>query len=472
MKRASAKILILILPVMLLMSSFCSIGCMAGQVMTAVPDDAVQLGGHYYKIYDDLAGFKKATADKAEKFCEKRGGHLAVITSEEEDELLHDLCVDKGYSNVFFGLAMTDGKWKWANGEKSSYTNWASDKQGGKSGSVAQYSDDFEDGSWKSGTFGKEGTAYICEWDSGTKVSDFSSEKGEEWVDNGKSKRLGKSYYMVFDIHLERGEASKLCKSMGGHLACINNKDEQKFVNDLIDKNGSSNMYWIGALLAKDGWTWENGDSMERFHDWTTKKPNNKDNDAYFAAINKSLDKYDKGRWVAQTYSGSQSSEAENCINFGFVCEWETVCVSEAGEFVTHSGGEWQVLSESSCVNSGRRVKYCERCGGIAKDEEIPAEGHEFAEKKLLVPGYTELVCVKCSERSRKINSHRIWILPVLVIIYLLVVAAYMTARSDFERYARSKGIEIQTKRVKWWVFAIPPAAYLLLLGIMYIATG
>lgn len=454
MIRASEKILILFLPVMLLISSLGSISCSAEDIDTYIPDDAVQFDSHYYKIYND------ASPANAESSCKKRGGHLAVITSEEEDKFLHDLCVNRGYADAFFGLSYNGSRWSWVNGEKTSYTNWADEKQSRKKDSWGCYSAALSDGTWSSAKAGTVTVAYICEWDSGSLISDATSQQAEDLIKAKKSTRHGDSYYKVFDIPLERGDAAMLCNRMGGHLVCIADKDEQKFVNDLIDKNGSSNMYWIGASLEDGGWCWQDGESLGHYNCWTAKKPNNSAEDAHFAVINKTLGKYDKGRWVAEPSNGMSSSEEEYYINFGFVCEWEIVCESDKGEFVSHSEGDWEILSESSCTSVGRRVRYCKRCGGIAQDEELPRTEHQLAERHFLLPGYTETVCTKCSLHTRQIDKRKIWILPFLVVLYFITAAAYLKARSDFERYARSKGMDIKTRRIPAWAFAIPPAAF------------
>ncbi|MBR1752398.1 MAG: C-type lectin domain-containing protein [Ruminococcus sp.] len=458
MIKASKRILLLIMPVILFLSSIGSISAEAALGGTVIPDDAAEFESHYYKIYNDLSGFDKASFEKAQKLCEKRGGHLAVITSEQEDAFLKRLCDDKGYSDVFFGLSYSGDKWKWVNGEKLSYTNWAQDKPNGKKAETyGQYSSLYSDGKWNNGIFSQDGIAYICEWDEGTLISDATVEDALKSVEKGKSKRFGDSYYRVFDIPLDRGDAAMLCLNMGGHLVYINDEDEQEFVTGLI-KKGSSNMYWTGAVLDENGWGWQNGDMMDRYNNWTSKKPNNNSSDAQFAVINKSLKKYDKNHWVAEPQTGSPDKEDENCINYGFICEWEIVCISDDGEFIAHEDGEWQIEKDNTCTEQGSRVRYCKRCGKVSQSEITKPTEHEFVKKGLSFPGYTQLVCVKCGTHASEINKRLIWILPCIVIVYCLIAAAYIKARSDFEKYSKNKNIEIKTRRIPWWAFAVPPA--------------
>ena len=78
-------------------------------------------GGHTYELYTDSLSWTDA-----EKFCEKKGGHLIVITSEAEQSFV--IQFSKDYKNLFWlGLYYDDDKsdWIWVNGEKLSYSNWS-----------------------------------------------------------------------------------------------------------------------------------------------------------------------------------------------------------------------------------------------------------------------------------------------------------------------------------------------------------
>lgn len=470
MARASKKIIIFILPLMLLMSVLSSFECSARISNTVIPEDAVELGGHYYKLYDDIGGFEKTSWDKAKKACEQRGGYLAAVTSAEEDAFLYDYCSDSGYSDVFFGLYYSGDKWKWVSGEKFDYSNWAADKPNGtKAESHGQYSAIDPSGRWNNGEFKLDGTAYLCEWEEGAKISEAEPADGETSIDKDRSKRHGDSYYRVFNTPLDHGDAARLCSGMGGHLVYITDKDEQKFINELIKKKGSRNMYWIGAVRGDNGWGWQDGSGMDSYSAWTKKKLNNSDPDAQFAAINTGLKKYDKNRWVAEPAYGSVSDESESCINYGFVCEWDIVCKSDDGEFITHQPGDWQTEAKSTCTEPGKRTRYCKRCGEVAVEEDIEPKPHNFVEKGLSFPGYKELVCVNCGTYSHRVQPGKVWILPFAVILYFLLAAAYVKARSDFEHYARSKGISVVTKRIPLWAFAILPTLLALLMVIVWI---
>ena len=87
------------------------------------PADAVSFNGHHYYMYNcSHAGDWEA----AKKFCEEQGGHLAVISSRDEDTFLYNYMAGSGFENAYFGYHDSDreGSWNWVGGEHSSYTNW------------------------------------------------------------------------------------------------------------------------------------------------------------------------------------------------------------------------------------------------------------------------------------------------------------------------------------------------------------
>lgn len=129
-------------------------------------DDFTQ---HTYKIFNNCN-----TWEQAEEYCESLGGHLATISSQEENDYLYQLMLSSGLKSVYFGLSdnQNEGIFTWVNGEQILYSNWHQGEPNGEN----QYEDyamfyyKFNDGTWNDGDFSNNGTlndtlAFICEWD-------------------------------------------------------------------------------------------------------------------------------------------------------------------------------------------------------------------------------------------------------------------------------------------------------------------
>lgn len=91
----------------------------------SIPDNPLVYNGHSYFVFnaDEL---NVNSWEAAQAYCKARGGHLAVITSAEENEKIYEYMVSGGVSSAYFGLTDSEieGSWKWANGEALDYTNW------------------------------------------------------------------------------------------------------------------------------------------------------------------------------------------------------------------------------------------------------------------------------------------------------------------------------------------------------------
>ncbi len=136
------------------------------------PTDAVEFNGHYYKIYE--LGDMKTYTDVI-TFCSKLDGHLATITSEEEDEFLFSYMQSLGYKNAFFGNTdvFSEGDWMCITGEASSYENFSKGEPNNEWGDedFAMYYWKYPDGKWNDGKIGRgygDVNTFICEWSSMT----------------------------------------------------------------------------------------------------------------------------------------------------------------------------------------------------------------------------------------------------------------------------------------------------------------
>ena len=111
----------------------------AGGVFAQSVGDTVQVNGQRYRIEqvngDRLTLLKVGRYEvinqalswtDAKVAAERAGGHLAVITSAEEQRTIEALVTSNGSMNLYWlgGSCESDRVWKWITGERMSYTNW------------------------------------------------------------------------------------------------------------------------------------------------------------------------------------------------------------------------------------------------------------------------------------------------------------------------------------------------------------
>ena len=86
------------------------------------PVKTVVSKGHMYELYD-----KPTSWETAKLVCENKDGHLATITSSEEQKVIESLI--RYGKRTFYNVGATNleniNEWKWVTGESMSYTNWA-----------------------------------------------------------------------------------------------------------------------------------------------------------------------------------------------------------------------------------------------------------------------------------------------------------------------------------------------------------
>ena len=111
----------------------------------------------------------------AKSFCELLGGHLATLTTKEENNAIYEYITLCKKDNVYFGLSDVEkeGEWKWVTGETFEFENWEStEPNGNTSENYAQFYTFNTTPTWHdaSGAMGSwdPNLTYICEWDSTT----------------------------------------------------------------------------------------------------------------------------------------------------------------------------------------------------------------------------------------------------------------------------------------------------------------
>lgn len=155
----------------------------------SIPKDVMIYNGHSYKMFSETMTWEDAKA-----YCELRGGHLAAITSKNENTAIFEYLEERTTEtdDIYIGISDKDseGDWTtWVTGEKVTYKNWGKNEpddfyggqdygvicMGIRDGGSAYYVkpkqwDDIGSGSRK----------FLCEWDT---VNDNLA-KGTTFIDS------------------------------------------------------------------------------------------------------------------------------------------------------------------------------------------------------------------------------------------------------------------------------------------------
>ena len=125
--------------------------------------------GHYYAMYDNVPSWSEDVA-----LCESQGGHMATISSQEENDAIYEFISGMGYVSAYFGYSddIEEGNWYWIGEKDNDYSNWHLPGEPNNEGAGENYGMfyyKYPDGTWNDGDFGGStvngGTVYICEWD-------------------------------------------------------------------------------------------------------------------------------------------------------------------------------------------------------------------------------------------------------------------------------------------------------------------
>lgn len=152
-----------------------------------------------YKVISDV---KLDSWEAAEIYCNNLGGHLATISSKEENDYIYSLMLDAGINSAYFGLTDKDkeGSWNWITGEKCEYVNWHNGEPNSENPNedYAMFYWKYSDGTWNDGDFGGStvngGVAFICEWESNKNQNDPVTTK---YIELAKQATLN-NYWVVF----------------------------------------------------------------------------------------------------------------------------------------------------------------------------------------------------------------------------------------------------------------------------------
>ncbi len=162
--------------------SLCLLGFVSNEVFAEPMYEGEVFQGHRYAVIDEGMAW-----DEAQKYCEKLGGHLAYIKSEEVQVFLENLLMMTGTKNSYWlggeqSLVHGD-KWKWLDGTPiEGFTKWAymqpdnlhetklmmyrNVNLASKNTKLGEWNDLKRDGTYENEVFfGVHNFGLICEWD-------------------------------------------------------------------------------------------------------------------------------------------------------------------------------------------------------------------------------------------------------------------------------------------------------------------
>ena len=145
----------------------------------ADPSDSMTWNGHKYQLFD-----LGMTWDEADAYCKSCGGHLAAVTSAEEQAVIENLLASGTKNHYWLGGQFDNKELSWITGEEVAYTHWATgqpDNYFGDEdsliisrepvGSIVKPYDWHDlnrsgrsDNSFRD-LFGTENIGFICEWE-------------------------------------------------------------------------------------------------------------------------------------------------------------------------------------------------------------------------------------------------------------------------------------------------------------------
>ncbi len=132
--------------------------------------DEIVFEGHTYQRFDT-----PSTWDEANAYCKAQGGHLATITSQEEQNAVASAISDGNMDVYWLGATAFDCEPEWITGEQFTYDNFAEgqpdnafdgyhiEMQKTPMSGLPQYSWGDTDAAGE--FFGLDRTGFICEWD-------------------------------------------------------------------------------------------------------------------------------------------------------------------------------------------------------------------------------------------------------------------------------------------------------------------
>ena len=145
------------------------------------------------------------TWDEADSYCRSVNGHLATLTSFEEQELITNLLKEEGLSECWLGGKRDEnGEFGWITGEPMVFTNW----NGGEPNNLGGHEDyihTYSSGKWND-LPGDHRKFFICEWGIASERPADLEEKPTRLNIDGELKVTPMTKQQVIDAGIDLGD--------------------------------------------------------------------------------------------------------------------------------------------------------------------------------------------------------------------------------------------------------------------------
>lgn len=274
---------------------------------TVIPSNAMKFGDHYYAVFEDTASWWDAYFQ-----CQKLGGHLATVTSQEEAIAVQNYLNNRGDTCVYAGMwyNSNESRWTWVTGEEMAYADWAPTEPDLGDNQDCFYGVMWENDGYQWRAFPETDdtiSGYLCEWDS------VDAARVDERVLQipTNSRVYNGHYYALLSGADTYDDAVKMCEKLGGYMAVVNDWDENVFLYNYARSKGVNNAFFGYTDQMQEGkWEWSATGEVGGYSCWGAGEPNGGTSENY-ASFYEYIDEY---MWIDSSWSGSSSQ---------FICEWD-----------------------------------------------------------------------------------------------------------------------------------------------------
>ena len=202
-------------------------------VVSSASDEAQIFEGHRYQVFDESMTWTEAKA-----YCEELGGHLATVTSQEENDFIAGLIADGTKNLYWLGGYKESGQedvWRWVTGEAWNYANWdvgePNDLGGGESyvemiriaDSSARTPEKWNDikNNSSNGFYAVKNKGLVCEWEPTEIIPDGYDFDEDRWSFENINESIASEYYTGMYGKQKGSELYKACEDGSPHGHCF-----------------------------------------------------------------------------------------------------------------------------------------------------------------------------------------------------------------------------------------------------------